>query len=166
MWLYHPLKIANLGAVIADTESSKIVEPRLYSIKRNTALHLSYFGTKCDRYNYVSHMVFSYLYFDGNAEVIPPPMFNAQVNSVVKVTTCRMWVLCRTHNFLIPLLKPWQQPSPVFSFSPFVHTSFYTSHNKPHIRTWNLRLIWLMACESKCTHIFSVTLTRYFTECL
>lgn len=41
----------------------------------------------------------SYLYFDGSAEVSPPHVFNAEVNHVVKTTTCK------TYNFLVPFLK-------------------------------------------------------------
>jgi len=44
--------------------------------------------SECDRYDYGSHMAFSYLYFDGSAKVIPPRLFIAEVHAVVKATAC------------------------------------------------------------------------------
>lgn len=48
---------------------------------------------------------FSYLYFDGGAEVIPPPASNAEVNSVVKATACGMRAPALNTSLSRPIFK-------------------------------------------------------------
>lgn len=116
----------------------------------------------------------SYLYFDGSAEVIPPPVFNAEGNGVVKTTTCK------TYNFLVPFLKAWPQPM-LHPYSKAVPFPVYTSGYEPQISLkqgackFGLILVTVKEGEKKCFYGHSVDIlsrlkacrvnTRHSSEC-